>query len=122
VSAYQRLPIVPEEGFPHSFRLDVGDGRYAVALYVNVIDAAGLPEDHVFDLTLPGALMIMTVRREGTQPPTVIFRRRVVTGIEYRARELAFLFRTLRVDRRNLNGIGAFGSDVTGGVALRWGS
>ena len=64
--------------------------------------------------------MVMRVSREGSATPHIIFQRKLVLNLEYEAAELAFVFRRLRVVRRNLNGIGPFGSEVRGGVALRW--
>jgi hypothetical protein len=121
--AYVRLPIDADEGFPQAFRLGFGDATYHVTLYVNVLeDAPPEAEDVVYELPRPDAFMVMTVAREAPAEPDVIFRRKLVLDHEYEARELAFVFRELRVDRRNLNGIGSFGSSVTGGVAARWAS
>ena len=36
-----------------------------------------------------------------------------------RSQALVFLFREIKVARRNINGIGAFGSSVIGGIASR---
>ena len=66
--------------------------------------------------------MVMAVRRESPSPGEEIFRRRLVVEHEYAAAELGFLFKELRVDRRNLGGVGSFGSSVLGGVATRWAS
>jgi len=59
------------------------------------------------------------VDREEPAGLTTILRRKLVPGVEYHAAELALTFPTMRVDRRNLNGAGSFGSVVVGGVALR---
>jgi hypothetical protein len=116
---YLLLPINPDEGFPQSFRLDFGGRAYRLLLYVNVPDGADPPPDDAYDLPAPGAFMVMRVTREGPTPQ-VIFQRKLVLNLEYEAAELAFVFRKLRVARQNLNGVGAFGSNVRGGVAPRW--
>ena len=72
----------------------------------------------MYDLPEPGAFLVMQVRRE-LEPPAVIFNRKIVRNLEYEAHELAFLFRVMRVARRNLNGVGSFGSQIVAGVALR---
>jgi hypothetical protein len=113
---YLRLPIDPDQGFPQSFRFGLGGATYAVSLYVSVLDDDGRTR---YDLTRPGASMVMRVVREGPAGPQTIFLRRLVVDHEYEAAELAFLFRELEVDRGNLNGAGSFGSVVRGGVALR---
>jgi hypothetical protein len=115
---YLRLPIQPDEGFPQAFRLSVGSSAYSVALYVSVLEDP-IPDQRLV-LPTTGAFMVMSVRRDSPGSPTTIFRRKLVTQHEYEAAELAFVFTRIAVDARNLNGAGAFGSQVTGGVALRW--
>ena len=122
---FLRLPINADEGFPQTFRLDFENRTYRCFLYVNLPE----PEveqslDTVMSLPDPesGAFMVLRVSREGTVEPEVIFQRKLVLDLEYEAAELAFLFREIKVARRNLNGIGAFGSSVIGGIASRWGA
>jgi hypothetical protein len=62
--------------------------------------------------------MVMRVTREGGNASQIIFQRKLVLNLEYQAAELAFVFRQLLVAKQNLNGIGPFGSNVLGGIAL----
>lgn len=121
---YLTLPINPDEGFPQAFRLALGGSAYTITLYVNLLDEEGRSDDEiVYDLARdPRAFMVMAVRRESPAPGEEIFRRRLVVEHEYAAAELGFLFKEIRVDRRNLGGVGSFGSSVLGGVATRWAS
>ena len=117
---YLRLPINGDEGFPQALRVGFRDQTYGLLLYVNVLEGdPATPEDHVYDLPAPGAFMVMRVTRETVEGPRVIFQRKLVPNLEYEAAEVAFLFRQMRVAKRNLNGIGAHGSQVTGGIAER---
>jgi hypothetical protein len=118
---YQRMPIDPSDGFPQSFRLLVADVGYTISLYVTVTDESLLTGE-VLDLPLPGAYLVLDVRRDGPGGPVPIFRRKLVAGWEYAAAELGFVFTRMRVDPRNLNASGRFGSDVTAGVVRRWAS
>ncbi len=68
------------------------------------------------------AYMVMRVEREGSGDTEVIFQRKLVPNHEYEAAELAFIFRRMQVVKQNLNGVGAYGSEVVGGVAERWAS
>jgi hypothetical protein len=119
VSEYLQLPIDADEGFPQSFRLSLAPRVYTITLYVDLLDEDGRAEDGiVYDLARdPRAFMVMVVGRDGSPEPEEIFRRRLVVDHHYTAGELGFLFKELRVDRRNIGGPGAFGSSVIGGVA-----
>lgn len=126
---YLRLPINADEGLPQAFRLDLGGRVYRVLLYVNVPEEeVEPPPDAVYDLFSDdptqrrGAFLVMRVSREGPAAPEVIFQRKLQPDVEYTAAELTFTFREAVVDRRNLNGAGAFGSHILGGVATRWAS
>lgn len=118
--SFLQLPIDPDEGFPQAFRLSLAARTYQFRLSANVAEElfddapAGL-------LTLPavGAFLVLAVDREGPAGLTTILRRKLVPGVEYHAAELALTFRTMLLDPRNVNGIGSFGSQVVGGVALR---
>ena len=118
--SYLQLPINADEGFPQAFRLSFLDNTYQIALYVNALEGdQPLPDTYVYQLPAPDAFLVMTVQREDPAGPVVLFRRKVVCNLEYEAAELAFLFRTITVAKRNLNGIGAFGSQIMGGIAAR---
>jgi len=118
--AYRKLPINADEGFPQAFLLVLGEATYRFTLYVNVAEEA-LPADlgSVLDLATGRAFLALAVARQDAGGETVLLRRRVVPGLEYRAGDLMVTFRTVRVAVRNLNGVGAFGSQIVGGVALR---
>ena len=122
---YAALPVDPDEGFPQSFRLSLGDRIYQVTLYVNVserlLDAT--PPDAVLELPQEEAFMVLRVQRESdVAEPATILQRKVVPGLAYEAEEVALRFTEMRVARRNVNGVGPHGSSVKGGVALRWSS
>ncbi len=120
---FLRLPINADEGFPQTFQLTFHQKSYQFLLYVNALEReAELPDDYVFHLPEPGAFMVMRVARAGPGESQVIFQRKLVLNLEYEADEVAFVFRTLEVAKGNLNGAGAFGSQVIGGIASRWDS
>jgi hypothetical protein len=117
--AYLQLPINPDEGFPQAFRLNFASQAYAILLYVNVPETNPEPPSNtVYNLPTTDAFMVMRVTREGGNASQIIFQRKLVLNLEYQAAELAFVFRQLLVAKRNLNGIGPFGSNVLGGIAL----
>jgi len=114
------LPIQEDEGFPQAFRLSVGDHSYQFRFYVNVAeDLLDPTPTGLIDLPEARAFLVLSVDREETGGATTILRRKLVPGVEYHAAELALTFPTMRIDPRNLNGVGSFGSQVVGGVALR---
>jgi len=116
----QRLPIDPADGLPQAFRLALGGRTYQFRLHANVTEEflEQAPEG-LLELPLPGAFLVLAVHREEAAGLIPILRRKLVSNVEYQTAELTLLFRTMRLDRRNLNGIGAFGSEIVGGVALR---
>jgi hypothetical protein len=117
---FSRLPIDPAEGFPQAFRLALAGRTYQIRLQASVAEeVAGLAPDGLLDLPAAGAYLVLAVGREEPAGLAPILRRKLVPGVLYRAAELALTFRTMRVDRRNLNGLGSFGSEVVGGVAIR---
>ncbi|GAB2686964.1 hypothetical protein [Nocardia thraciensis] len=118
--SYRRLPVAPDEGFPQAFRLVVDDIGYTVTLQVTVLDEALLSAG-VLELPLPGAYLVLTVQRDEPVAEQ-IFRRKLVPGLEYAAAELGLVATTMRVDPRNLNGHGRFGSEIVIGVTRRWAS
>jgi hypothetical protein len=118
---YLQLPINADQGFPQALRLSFAGQVYVILLYVNVPEnnrdaVLDLPTSSL-DADAQQAFMVMRVTRDSA-PAQTIFQRKLVRNMEYRAAELAFVFRQLRVARQNLNGIGSFGSAVVGGVAL----
>jgi hypothetical protein len=114
------LPVNADEGFPQAFRLALAGRTYQFRLYANVAEEL-LDADPTGQLDLPvrGAFLVLSVDREEPGGLATILRRKLVPGVEYHAAELALTFPTMRLDPRNLNGVGAFGSQVAGGVALR---
>lgn len=114
------LPVNADEGFPQAFRLSLAGRTYQFRLYANVAEEL-LDADPTGQLDLPvrGAFLVLSVDREEPGGLVTILRRKLVPGVEYHAAELALTFPTTRLDPRNLNGVGAFGSQVVGGVALR---
>ena len=117
---YLQLPINADEGFPQAFRLSFLGNSYQIALYVNALEGEQpLPDDYLYQLPAPDAFLVMTVQREQPTGDVVILRRKLVCNLEIEAAELAFLFRTITVAKRNLNGIGSYGSTIIGGIAAR---
>jgi len=117
--SYLALPINPDEGFPQAFRLALRGRTYRFRLYANIredlLDGATGP----LDLPARGAFLALSVDREEPDGPVTILRRKLVPGVRYKAAELALTFPTMRVHPRNINGVGSFGSEVVGGVAVR---
>ena len=122
MSSFLRLPVNADDGFPQAFSMRFGDRGYTVALEVSVIDEDVVATTEPLSLPLSEAYLVVSVTREDPGPPEVILRRKVVPRYEYQAAELSLVFTELKVDVRNLNGTGAFGSRVVGGVASRWAS
>lgn len=121
--AYHPLPILPDEGFPQSFRLAFAERMYVVGLYVNVTEAllATLPDDALLELPQADAFLVARLAREsGQSEPEVVFQRKLVPRLDYAAGDLALRFDELVVARRNLNAPGPHGSRVSGGIALAW--
>jgi hypothetical protein len=121
--AYEPLPIESDAGFPQVVRHEIGGRSYRFVLYVNVAEdlLTALPDDAVLDLPQERAYLVLVVDREAeTEQPVRLLRRKLVPGGEYDAGELSVRFTDMAVAKRNLNGVGANGSNVKGGVALRW--
>jgi hypothetical protein len=116
--SFRRLPIDPAEGFPQAFRLVVADRTYRFRLHANVAEEL-LGSAGQLELPVKGAFLVLELGREEPVGLVPLLRRKLVPGVEYHAAELALTFRTMRLDLRNLNGFGSFGSEVVGGVALR---
>jgi hypothetical protein len=118
--SFSRLPIDATEGFPQSFRLALGGQLYQFRLHANIAEELLDPaRSGLLDLPAPGAFLVLQVDREEPTGLVTLLRRKLVPGVEYHTAELAVTFRTMRLDPRNLNGFGSFGSVVVGGVALR---
>jgi hypothetical protein len=135
---YVTLPINPDEGFPQAFRLAFLGATYQLLLYVNVSEETLIAHaDTLLDLSSPltlprradelvphasppTPLLVLRVAREMPTGPVVLLQQRVVPQLDIPAGELVFLFDRIQIDRRNLNGVGAFGSLVNGKVAARW--
>lgn len=120
---YLQLPINADDGFPQSFRLAFNDALYRLLLYVNVLEdedsynGGSTRPNQVYDLPQDGAYMVLRVTRERLGGSDVVMHRKLVPDLDYIADGVAFVFKEMRVDRRNLNGIGQFGSKVIGGIA-----
>jgi len=119
---YLQLPIGADEGFPQAFRLNFNGNRYQIVLYVNVLEGTQPDADDIFTLPALGAFMVMRVLREDSTGTRVISQRKLVLNLEFEAADVVFRFTRMRVARRNLNGVGSFGSQVLGGIATRWAS
>jgi hypothetical protein len=71
-------------------------------------------------MVLPDAQRFLVVRADilGTDGTTqTVFLRKVVPSLEYSVRGIGLYFPTQIVARRNLNGVGSFGSNIVAGVA-----
>lgn len=118
--AFLQLPINPTDGFPQAFRLAMAGRTYQFRLYANVAEEVlDDPPAGLLELPAGKAFLVLSVDREEPGGLTTILRRKLVPGVLYEAAELVLTFTTMLLDPRNLNGIGSFGSQVVGGVALR---
>lgn len=119
---YLRLPIDADQGFPQAVRISLGERIYVLSIYVNVTDEALLREPDPLQLPCQGAFLALEVSTEEAEGIRILLRRKLVPDLEYVADELALVFTELAVHPLNLNGAGAHGSSVVGGVAPRWAS
>ncbi|MBF6328323.1 hypothetical protein [Nocardia transvalensis] len=119
---YLTLPIDADRGFPQAVRISLGERIYALSAHVNVTDEQLLRHDRPLPLPSPGAFLVLEVSTDESDGTRILFRRKVVPHLQYHAHELALVFTELSVHPLNLNGSGAHGSSVVGGVALRWAS
>lgn len=120
LSGYLQLPVNADDGFPQAFRLALGTATYTVELAVTVVEETLLASGRRLALPAPGAFMVATVTRESPGPVRVVLRRKLVPGLECQGAELSLVMVSMVVDPRNLGSPGAFGSQVTAGVAARW--
>lgn len=119
--SYTPLPIDASRGFPQTFQMLFGGQTYYFSLYVNVAAERLAATDGALELPSEDAFLVVSVARERAGGErAIIFRRKVVAGLEYEAGDIALVFTRQRVARKNLNGQGDFGSQVAGGIAPRW--
>jgi hypothetical protein len=115
---YDPLPVDNTAGFPQQFPLLLNGTNYQFLLYVDVPQAALGPIDEL--MVLPDAQRFLVVRvdilaADGTTQ--TVFLRKIVPSLEYSVRGIGLYFPTQIVARRNLNGVGSFGSNIVAGVA-----
>jgi len=115
---YDPLPIDNTAGFPQQFPLLLNGTNYQFLLYVDVPEAGLGRIDEL--MVLPDAQRFLVVRvdilaADGTTQ--TIFLRKIVPSLEYSVRGIGLYFPTQIVARRNLNGVGSFGSNIVAGVA-----
>ncbi|MBU2670215.1 hypothetical protein KOI35_42615 [Actinoplanes bogorensis] len=120
MTAFARLPVNPDDGFPQAFRLALGSATYVVTLTVTVVEESLLDGGEPLVLPRPGAFMTVEVTRESPGPARTVLRRKLVPGLELQGAEVVLKAVTMIVDPRNLGAAGAFGSQVLVGVAARW--
>jgi hypothetical protein len=115
------LPINAEQGFPQSFPL-LFDGRtYHFNFYVNAAAHILAKRPEFIEVPTEEAFLVLRLEREvGDAAREVIFLRKIVPDLQYEAEELALFFTEQKIARDNLNGSGAHGTQVVGGIARRW--
>lgn len=117
---YTPLPIDSSRGFPQAFPVLFASRNYRFRLYVNAPATLLKDKSLILDLPTPEAFLVLQVELDltgGIRQP--IFLRKVVPNLEYEAENIALIFSQQGVAVQNLNGQGNFGSQVTGGIALR---
>ncbi len=115
------LPINGEQGFPQSFPLSFNGSTYHFHLYVNVASQKLDDRPQFIEVPTEESFLVVTVEREQVDSTReVIFVRKVVPDLEYEAENIALVFSGQRIARDNLNGVGAHGTQVFGGIARRW--
>ena len=115
---YDPLPIDNSAGFPQRFPFLLNGVSYQFLLYVDVPESALGSIDEL--MVLPDAQRFLVVRvdilaADGTTQ--TVFLRKIVPSLEYSVRGIGLYFPTQIVARRNLNGVGSFGSNIVAGVA-----
>lgn len=115
------LPIDAEQGFPQSFPF-LFDGRtYHFNFYVNAAAHVLAERPEFIDVPTEEAFLVLRLERElADAAREVIFTRKIILDLEYEAEEIALLFTAQKIARDNLNGTGAHGTQVVGGMARRW--
>ncbi len=119
---YLRIPVDADRGFPQGFGMSLGGQTYLLSFSMTVLDEELLTTTEPLDLPQPDAYAVLTVSRPDGNSERTLLRRKLAPYVEYETDELAFMFTELAVHPRNVNGTGAFGSRLTGGVAARWAS
>jgi len=120
--SYIALPIDATQGFPQSFSFAFNTVTYLFSLYVNVqADQLSAEDGDLFDLPTDIAFLVLRVDVENAEGArSTLFLRKVVPELEYTAGPIALYFPEQVIARQNLNGMGDFGSRMTGGIAQRW--
>ena len=119
--SFTPLPINVEQGFPQSFPLVFGGGTYHFKLYANVAAHLLAARPQFIDVPAEEAFLVLSVERELTDATREqVFLRKIVPDLEYEVENIALLFSEKRIARDNLNGTGAHGTQVVGGIARRW--
>lgn len=122
------LPVDPDDGFPQSFLLGVGERTFLVELYVDVpehlLDRRSDPRtpiDLVGSATTPahGMLVGIMARQSADGTPVELLRRRLLPGLLYTAGELELTLDEVRIAVGNLNGAGSFGSVLRARAGIR---
>jgi hypothetical protein len=117
---YLRIPIDADRGFPQAFGMALDGQTYLLSFSVTVLDEELLTATEPLELPRQDAYAVLTVSRPDGNGERTLLRRKLAPFVEYETDELAFMFTELAVHPRNINGTGAFGSRITGGVAARW--
>ena len=118
--SYDLLPIDNTAGFPQQFPLVLSGASYQFQLYVNVAEAALGDPDQLMVLPDPRQHLVVRVDSiDASGNSLTIFLRKVTPSGEYNPGALWLYFPTQTVSPRNLNGVGSFGTNVVGGVALQ---
>ena len=119
---YLRIPVDADRGFPQAFGVALDGQTYLLSFSVTILDEDLLSAAEPLALPQPDAYVVLTVSRPDGDSDRTLLRRKLAPYVEYETDELAFVFTELAVHPRNVNGTGAFGSRIMGGVAARWAS
>lgn len=115
---YSPLPVDNAAGFPQRFPFLSQGVHYQFTLYVDAPEWSLGAREEVMDLPDRHRFLVARVDVLADDGGArTVFLRKVVPSLEYRAGGLALVFTRQRVARRNLNGVGHFGTDIAAGVA-----
>ena len=118
---YTPLPINGDNGFPQTFAIVFRGVTYRFRFYVNASPALISDVSAIFDLPVPDMFLVARVDQDLADGSSkLVFLRKIVPELVYASGQIALSFPVQRVAVRNLNGQGAHGSRVTGGIAPRW--